>query len=89
MSQYKVEVITTLDDLMKEINKFSRNQSRKTKKEQITKNFSTIDDCRNTQKEIMNNQSISTIQRGWLCNQLEEQVELLKVEIKELVDKYQ
>ena len=88
MSQYKVEVIATLDDLMKEINKFSRNQSRKTMKEKITKNFSTIDDCRNTQKEIMNNQSISTIQRGGLCNQLEEQIELLKVEIKELVDKY-
>ena len=88
MNQYKVEVIGTLDGLMKEINKFSRNQSRKTTKEKITKNFSTIDDCRNTQQEIMNNQSISTIQRGWLCNQLEEQIELLKVEIKELVDKY-
>ena len=88
MNQYKVEVIGTLDGLMKEINKFSRNQSRKTMKEKITRNFSTIDDCRNTQQEIMNNQSISTIQRGWLCNQLEEQIELLKVEIKELVDKY-
>ncbi len=88
MSQYKVEVIGTLDGLMKEINKFSRTQLRKTMKDKITKNFSTIDDFRNTQKEIMNNQNISTIQRGWLCNQLEEQVELLKAEIKELVDKY-
>ena len=88
MSQYKVEVIATLDGLMREINKFSREQTKKVAKEQIAKNFSTIDDCRNTQKEIMNNQSISTIQRGWLCNQLDEQIELVKAEIKELADKY-
>ena len=79
---------SSYEDMMKDIRYFVKVKIRDNVKEQITKNFSTIDDCRNTQKEIMNNQSISTIQRGWLCNQLDEQIELMKAEIKELVYKY-